>query len=386
MNKSDKKMLDKGPADWNRWREANRIKVPDLQKCDLRCRDLRDFNLEGANLEGANLEGANLWKAELNEAKLVGTKMMGVTLSVDKLLSAYLWNKCDVPRGKVADRVCKVVDWINECRERIKECQSHNYAFYYRGAKCYCYHPEPSVMRSSNYREHESEMLTDLMGRRPEDFEKQTMALDQWSLARHYDLPTRLLDVTPDPLVALYFASQPCESCKDRGCEGAGRLDVFKVHIDWIKRFNSDTIRVIANFAKLAHSKQEAILNGCVDKVSFYRARGELYQNIRQERPQFEELIDPRHFLQVFVVKPRQSFERIRAQSGVFLLSAYHGNLSSSKVGNEMNSKPLYRHWKLRIPRNHKSDILDDLSMLNVTAERLFPSLETAVEAVKKGW
>ena len=412
MNKSDKKMLDKGPADWNRWREANRIKVPDLQKCDLRCRDLRDFNLEGANLEGANLKGANLkradlWNAELCGAKLVGTNMMGVTISVDRLLCADLWESESVSSDKDGREVLSVDKWIGECRRVRKANRQHQrhrpadehhpparqhgeYTFYYRGAKCYCCHrPIPSVMRNCIYREHESDMLTDLMGRRPEDFEKETMALDQWSLARHYDLPTRLLDVTSDPLVALYFASKPCKSCcKDRNCRGDGRLDVFKVHSDLIKRFNSDTIRVISNFAKLDHRRQDAILKGCGGKGSFCWARGELYQNIRQERPQFEELIDPRHFLQVFVVKPRQSFERIRAQSGAFLVSAYHGNLSSSEVGNKMGKSrdliPLYRHWKLRVPSGRKSCILDDLSMLNVTAERLFPSLETAVEAVKK--
>ena len=67
---------------------------------------------------------------------------------------------------------------------------------------------------------------------------------------QHYGLKTRLLDITRNPLVALFNA------CEEDG-EKDGRLHVFAVPSDLIKSFNSDTVSIIANFAKLRHAGAE---------------------------------------------------------------------------------------------------------------------------------
>ena len=107
-----------------------------------------------------------------------------------------------------------------------------------------------------------------------------------------------------------------------------------------------------------------------------------LYHLIRQEKPHFEERINPRDFYRVFVVEPRQSFKRIRAQSGAFLLSAFHERLETSEVRKWNTRIPIYRHSILEIPAQYKQRILDELRLLNVTRETLFPGLDEAAEAV----
>ena len=49
-----------------------------------------------------------------------------------------------------------------------------------------------------------------------------------------------------------------------------------------------------------------------------------LYHEIRAEKPGFEQRIDPRDFYRILVVEPRRTSERLRAQSGAFVLSAFH--------------------------------------------------------------
>ena len=165
-----------------------------------------------------------------------------------------------------------------------------------------------------------------------------------------------------------------------------------------VKPFNSDTISVITNFAKL-RSFEKALLLGKkgwehTDTNStiphdgndeYSAAMRRLYHFIRQEKPYFEERIDPRHFFEVFIVEPRQSFDRIRAQSGAFLISAFHERFESEQVRERSPSIPVYDHYTLRVPSPEaKQGILEDLRLLHVTRESLYPGLDEAAKEVMR--
>ena len=124
------------------------------------------------------------------------------------------------------------------------------------------------------------------------------------------------------------------------------------------------------------------------DKYDEYsEAMRRLYHFIRQEKPYFEERIDPRHLFEVFIVEPRQSFDRIRAQSGAFLISAFHKRFESKHVRNSVIGIPAYDHYVLSVPSEKKpakpkQTILDDLRLLNITRESLYPGLDESAKAV----
>ena len=146
----------------------------------------------------------------------------------------------------------------------------------------------------SGERYEEAELLVDLISRRPGEFSGEDSAFAQLVLARHYGLKTRLLDISRNPLVSLYHACNDDEAY-------SGRLHIFAVPRTMIKPFTSDTVSIIANFAKLTNAEQELIL-GCrrdsgpssgepTNVLEYPAVMRRLYHFIMQEKPYFEERI-----------------------------------------------------------------------------------------------
>lgn len=247
---------------------------------------------------------------------------------------------------------------------------------YFRGESRSDWELRPSVMRSGLV-QFESEMLTELVIRRPGEFQSGELAISQWVLAQHYGLRTRFLDVTRNPLVALFHA---CDDLPERD----GKLHIFAVPREIIKPFNSDTISIIANFARLPYTQQDLILSEQSPETDFeYKsALRHLYQLIRGEKPNFEERIAIRDLFRIFVIEPQQSSERIRAQSGAFLASAYHQRLEREEILRLNDRIPVYAHYTPTIPNASKEGIRRELRLLNITRETLFPGLDESAKAI----
>ena len=280
------------------------------------------------------------------------------------------------------------------CRLLSDRYPADKYALYFRGDNKLC-ELRPSVLRlkANEPRKEEGDMLRDLMSRRPEDFSDAASALDQWVLARHYGLKTRLLDITRNPLVALFHACLAPDAKTTTG-EIPGRLHVFAVPKELVKPFDSDTISVIANFAKLRVAEQNLLLGkrqedvrggeeiATADRHSSAMLR--MNQFIRQEKPYFEDRMEPRDLYRVFVVEPRQTFDRIRAQSGAFLISAFHERFEQDDILKWNEDIPVYEYFSVEIPSEQKGDILKQLQLFDVTHERLHPGLDAAAAAVNE--
>ena len=247
---------------------------------------------------------------------------------------------------------------------------------YFRGESLDSWELRPSLMRDGLIRS-ESEMLTELMARCPDEFKSEGLAISQWVLAQHHGLRTRFLDLTRNPLVALFFA---CES----DFFNSGRLHVFSVPRILIKPFNSDSISVIANFAKLPENEQKNILTAPPNIVGsgYVDSMRHLHQLIRGEKPYFEDRIDVRDLFRVFIVEPQQSSDRIRTQSGAFLVSAYHQRFERKEVLCGTPNIPVYAHYTPIIPGSSKESILRELRLLNITRETLFPGLDESAKAI----
>lgn len=400
------------------------LRLADLRGARLRLADLSEANMEGcnlsgavlwdvdfrnANLTGALLDGAELWRADLRGANLKEVDLSGADLWGAEPWRAELYAESDQSPAQhdlehsAASTVGSVEDLLQIIRS-VNKLYSDDVVLYFRGEGRSTWPLKPSVMRQG-YSTFESDMLLDLASRRPEEFSDKPTALEQWVLAQHHTLKTRFLDVSRNPLVALFFA------CCERECLGEdGQLHVFIVPKTLIKRFNSDTVSIIANFAKLTRDEQDLVVGKVTQPFSdsavqtaetiakrnrrlthrggspVNLAMAKLYQLIRDEKPYFRENIDIRDLLRVFVIEPQHSPERIRAQAGAFLVSAFHDRFEREQILKWNEKLPVYAHNRVAVSAMKKDHMMEDLRLLGITRESLFPGLDETAKAISSSY
>ena len=371
------------------------LSFANLKNASLHGADLRKSNLLYADLRGADLAFADLSDANLISAKIDGeTNLFGANL-IDTNLSNTYFGKAILherpteitpeltPVSAVAESqitsVSKVLEICEQLDAHYKDYRGDDIHLYYRGEDENTWDLKPSVMRVDNIPP-EGEMLLDLISRQPQAFHDTPIAVEQWILAQHYTLRTRLLDITKSPLVALY------NSCHKQ-YQKDGAFHIFAVPKSLIKPFGSDTISVIANFAKLTLGEQDILSGvniGIPGSLEYHRSLSRLYNLIRHEKPFFEKRINPGDLFRVHVVEPRHSFDRIRAQAGAFLLSAYHRQFEPEVISDFNKGIPLYNHYKLTVPSGSKPSVMRDLERIYMTRETLFPGLDESAKAVNE--
>jgi len=229
----------------------------------------------------------------------------------------------------------------------------------------------PSVMRKAKYRKAEPTILRDLVASQPSEFASDLSALEQLARVQHYSLPTRLLDVTWNPLVALFFAVKEHPKI-------AGEVVVFRIKKNQVKYFDSDTVSCVANLAHLDKSEKDAIDFSLIgDAFQKQPPVDRLLHFIRAEKSHFRPLIDPQDLKRVFCVKPKQNNRRIIAQNGAFLLFGLTQDLISTPA-------PGITVEHILINKNSKKGILNDLDRMNINDSTMFPEIDRAAIYIRR--
>lgn len=107
--------------------------------------------------------------------------------------------------------ITTLISELEYLQQRLKEDEM----IFFRGQCDEAYTLQPSIYRTNKLIENEDYLFKDLISKCPNDFEECTTTFERLVKMQHYLLPTRLLDITTNPLVALYFACQEITNNKD---------------------------------------------------------------------------------------------------------------------------------------------------------------------------
>ena len=306
--------------------------------------------------------------------------------------------------------------------EQISHLNDEKYEYCYRGHDDKSYKLNPTIYRNNNFIENEDKIIREAIMRNPEEFLNLKTNFEILAKMQHYEFPTRLLNLTENPLVALFFAV----SSKDKK---DGSVIVFKIAKDIIKYYDSDTVSILSAIAKTEHSKfklfneelKQQILSNEDASLKEIRSRlnknteqnsittvfnyissknskknikeklrdifnstklvNYITQEIRTEKSHFTGSIEISDFYNHIVyVKSKYDTKRISSQQGSFLL---YGIKDADKTKQAEFGKKQIDTTEYIIPYDKKKQILKELLKCGISQERLFPEIVNSAKVIK---
>ena len=288
----------------------------------------------------------------------------------------------------VVEDLNSYLEHISIMRKAIKDEEgqdSDSQKFYFRGQANCNWDVVPGIFRE-NYLSYESELINGAYLRNPSEFRQLDTDFEKLAKLQHYGLPTRLLDVTSNPLVALYFACQPYQEYNNEENTIIEPDGIVLFSRTYGKSCNDLEVSVISHLANMeinGDTKLNKLLEELEDKRVYSTKTAKDCRD-----GQFKSLI--KILQNNYFVVSNMNNERLIRQSGLFLLvGKYNVILKEKDVGQSViqvaksSVKSDFDKTVFRIPFDKKDEILKELDFYNINEGALFPELEHQMTYVK---
>ena len=293
----------------------------------------------------------------------------------------------------------------------------------------------PSIYRETYLIENEDKIIKDALTYCPDDFLPSDTLFEKLVKLQHYGYSTRLLDLTTNALVALYFAAW-----NEQHHNKDGELIILDIPDEQIKYGDSDTVSILAAISlqpkpfdlrelkskveeeakiemeirtldeinkmlvqelskkflceqnseaeKLFHNSSKgsrnlvnyndvflSLFNKSEDIISMLHI-------IHTDKPSFRPVINPDDLQRVLCVRAKLNNQRISRQQGCFLLFGIErGKVSPAAIPDEWQ-RFASNSQKILIKAESKAAIMEELQSFGISKRTLFPELEAQAKEI----
>jgi len=226
---------------------------------------------------------------------------------------------------------------------------------YYRGQSCKCWDLKPSVFRENSCSD-ENALLKKATLQLWNEISTLRSYLEKDIFFQHYGLSTRLLDVTFNPLIALYMS---CYDDNKKSCDGA-------VYCGFRTEKKDDRIAELT--MKYVFENE---LQTCDYKFQHFTN---------------DENVNVKLFQSPLFILPPINNPRIEAQNGAFIMAPLvkevkeDGCVLFNRDG--LESTDFFDDRRAIIPSEYKADFLHELSVYGIDSGTIYKGVEEKIKAI----
>lgn len=280
------------------------------------------------------------------------------------------------------------LQFISSMRKDIKKEEGEEQdaqRFFFRGQANIAWDVYPGVFREGFWAT-ESQLINEAYLRNPTEFKKLDTDFERLAKLQHYGLPTRLLDVTSNPLVAIYFACQPFREVAEDdklSSPADGAVLFSRAYSKGCNDIEASIISHLANIEIGGDLTLDSLLEELVDKGIYSSKAAE---DCRQNK--YNSLV--KILQNNYFIISNMNNERLIRQSGLFLLVGKYNVIENDEERGKSiiqvaksSARDDFDKRVFRIPADKKKDILEELNFYNVNEGALFPELEHQMTYIK---
>lgn len=298
---------------------------------------------------------------------------------------AYKELKCDE-----FIEIDSVSSFISAVRNLKESADGSSTELYFRGQDAEFWDIEPSVFRNGMLSV-EHRLMQIPLQKIPIEFKEFQTVFDIMTKYQHYGMCTRLLDLTTNPLVALYFACK-CHGdepyISDEGEESSHEpYGVIYFTKNYYPSLPTDLeVQVVSALARYDLTKENTIQD-VLTKLKRDCIIDDECKTKWLQKEGFSEFINI--IQRNYMVTPTYTNERLRKQSGVFLLSSMFSVSNGTDISESIISKSRgdlrdeFEKDFFFVRGENKEEILRELDLYNINEATLFPELEHQLSYIK---